>query len=204
MCYNKEGVLKGLVTLHVDDMMIGGDHRDQDFSDALERIKKSFDFGKWAVLDVKNPMVFCGGRIQVTAQKELTLDYEEFFKKVLPINIVKNRNMNEPLNASEINTRAETKRRSEVSERTLTVEQRQQFIEAKVEELNSYFKNAVWTFAEPGAHGTGRVTTARWVLTWKRVDEGNDSNPRYKAKARLVLRGFQDPDLAHLDKACKG
>ncbi|CAJ1339244.1 unnamed protein product, partial [Effrenium voratum] len=98
-------------------------------------------------------------------------------------------------------TRAETKRRSEVSERTLTVEQRQQFIEAKVEELNSYFKNAVWTFAEPGAHGTGRVSTARWVLTWKRVDEGNDSNPRFKAKARLVLRGFQDPDLAHLDKA---
>ena len=56
-------------------------------------------------------------------------------------------------------------------------------------------------FAEPGAHGAGRVSTARWVLTWKRVDEGNDSNPRYKAKARLVLRGFQDPDLAHLDKA---
>ena len=54
-------------------------------------------------------------------------------------------------------TRAETKRRSEVSERTLTVEQRQQFIEAKVEELTSYFKKAVWTFAEPGAHGTGRV-----------------------------------------------
>ena len=61
MCYNKEGVLKGLVTLHVDDMMIGGDHRDRDFSDALERIKKSFDCGKWAVLDVRNPMVFCGG-----------------------------------------------------------------------------------------------------------------------------------------------
>ena len=103
MYYNKEGVLKGLVTLHVDDMMIGGDHKDRDFSDALERIKKSFDFGKWAVLDAKNPMVFCGGRIKVTAQEELTLDYEEFFKKVLPINIVKNRNMDEPLNASEIN-----------------------------------------------------------------------------------------------------
>ncbi|CAJ1359270.1 unnamed protein product, partial [Effrenium voratum] len=97
------GVLKGLVTLHVDDMMIGGDRRDRDFSDALERIKKSFDFSKWAILGAKNPMVFCGGRIKVTAQKELTLDYEEFFKKVLPINIVKNRNMDEPLIASEIN-----------------------------------------------------------------------------------------------------
>ena len=40
------------------------------------------------------------------------------------------------------------------------------------------------------------MITARWVLTWKRINENNpEEPPRYKAKARLVLRGFEDPDL---------
>lgn len=41
-----------------------------------------------------------------------------------------------------------------------------------------------------------RVVTARWALTWKKTDEG-----KQQAKTRLVLRGFQDPDLFNLDKA---
>ena len=35
----------------------------------------------------------------------------------------------------------------------------------------------------------------RWVLTWKRADGGT------KAKARLVILGFQHPDLTSLDTA---
>ena len=90
-------------------------------------------------------------------------------------------------------TRAETKRRSGTphSGAAAAVHRGQG---RRVEQLFQKCR-VVWTFAGPGAHGTGRVITARRVLTWKRVDEGDDSNPRYKAKARVVLRGFQDPDL---------
>ena len=34
----------------------------------------------------------------------------------------------------------------------------------------------------------------RWILTWKKV-EGTDHQ---KAKARLVVKGFTDPDLTHM------
>ncbi len=33
----------------------------------------------------------------------------------------------------------------------------------------------------------------RWVLVWKNVQE--DGHPTVKAKARLVVKGFTDPDL---------
>ena len=39
--------------------------------------------------------------------------------------------------------------------------------------------------------------TARWVLNWKTPTDGGIP----KAKARLVLRGFQDPDVFGLEKA---
>ena len=35
--------------------------------------------------------------------------------------------------------------------------------------------------------------TMRWVLTWKTEDDGTQ-----KAKARLVVKGFTDPDLVTL------
>ena len=42
--------------------------------------------------------------------------------------------------------------------------------------------------------------SARWVLTWKKL-ETEDGNPRWKAKARLVLGGFQDPDILNMKTA---
>ena len=83
-------------------------------------------------------------------------------------------------------------RKNEASEKNMTADQRAQMMEAKKAELENYFRNQVWNFAEvnPG------VVSARWVLTWKETEGGG---PR--AKARLVLRGFEDPDLLYLDKA---
>ena len=89
------------------------------------------------------------------------------------------------------------KRKSEVSERKLNVEEREKFIQAKRQELEVYFRNGVWEFAAPHVVNKGRVITARWVLTWKPI-EGTD---QFKAKARLVLRGFEDPDLTTLTTA---
>lgn len=95
-------------------------------------------------------------------------------------------------------------RKGEVNQRTLTIAEREQFIDAKKAELEQYFSNNVWEFATPNegqkAEGAGRVITARWVLTWKKIEE-EGAPVRWKAKARLVLRGFEDPDLLTIQKA---
>lgn len=95
-------------------------------------------------------------------------------------------------------------RKGEVNQRTLTVAEREQFIDGKKSELEQYFSNNVWEFATLNegrkAEGAGRVITARWVLTWKKIEE-EGAPVRWKAKARLVLRGFEDPDLLTIQKA---
>ena len=58
----------------------------------------------------------------------------------------------------------------EVNERKMTESDRNLFIKAKELELQSWID---------------RIMRARWVLTWKSSG---------KAKARLCVLGFQDPD----------
>ena len=84
----------------------------------------------------------------------------------------------------------------EAREKDMTLEQKLQMIEAKRAELQSYFSNHVWEFCDEN-DPLGRAVTARWVLTWKSSEDGGP--PR--AKARLVLRGFEDPDLLTIEKA---
>lgn len=71
--------------------------------------------------------------------------------------------------------------------------------------LNQYFQNNVWQFAMPEqieeAIRGNRVITARWVFTWKRIDSEDGVTRRWKAQARLVLRGFQDPDILSMKAA---
>lgn len=94
---------------------------------------------------------------------------------------------------------SELVRKGEVSERQMNVDEREQFIRAKMKELQTYFGNHVWEFADPDfmEENNARVITARWVLTW----EWDEENQGPKAKARLVLRGFEDPDLFGLEKS---
>jgi hypothetical protein len=93
-------------------------------------------------------------------------------------------------------------RKNEASERAMTLAEKEQMIEAKQKELTSYFANKVWTFTEIGKNEADRVVTARWVLTWKQPEpqEGQPASLQRRAKARLVLRGFEDPDLFNLEK----
>lgn len=97
-------------------------------------------------------------------------------------------------------------RKGEVSLKHLTPDQQAEFIAGKCNEPEQYFQNMVREFAtteeSTKAVQANRVITARWVLTWKRINEDNpDEVPRYKAKARLVLRGFEDPDLLSIKTA---
>ena len=97
-------------------------------------------------------------------------------------------------------------RKGEVIYKDMNVDEKAEFANAMRAELDSFFSNAVWEFADEQdaqeAAKAKRIITARWVLTWKRTNENEqDAPPKYKAKARLVLRGFEDPDLLTMKTA---
>ena len=79
-----------------------------------------------------------------------------------------------------------------LSERNMSLDDRLSFMEAKKKELESFFQNQVWLFDDADNAPADRVLKARFILTWKKHENGA---PR--AKARLVVQGFRDPD-AHL------
>ena len=77
----------------------------------------------------------------------------------------------------------------EVSTRHLKPDERAAFIEAKVKELESFFENGVWEHASTSTTDDARTMRARFLLKWSKNADGT---PR--AKARLVVQGFRDPD----------
>ena len=63
------------------------------------------------------------------------------------------------------------------------------FIKAKELELQSWLDHRVFDLVKKKFVDQERVQRARWVLTWKSIG---------KAKARLCVLGFQDPDLTEV------
>ena len=45
-----------------------------------------------------------------------------------------------------------------------------------------------------------QILRSRWVLTWKPVEDESGNNHGKKAKARLVVLGFQDPNLTEVQR----
>lgn len=105
---------------------------------------------------------------------------------------------------------------AEVDYRKLTPAEKQLFENAKQSEVASFIKTEAvrrcvnWE-EQQEAQQTGRVVKSRWVLVWKPIPEESRAeaikdareNPRTahtpdgtkKAKARIVVLGFQHPDL---------
>jgi hypothetical protein len=85
------------------------------------------------------------------------------------------------------------KQRVEVSERKLDAGDKERFVAAKGREVKQYVAEAVCdklptSFRVPPE----RRMRMRWVLTWQDDPEAPDGK---KAKARIVILGFEDPDL---------
>ena len=78
---------------------------------------------------------------------------------------------------------------SELNERSLTMQEREQFMQAKIKELKSFFENGVWEFVHVKDTDPARTLTSRMLLKWSKNPDGS---PR--AKARLVVRGYNDQD----------
>ena len=73
----------------------------------------------------------------------------------------------------------------------MSLEDRLKFMEGKKAELASIFENGVWHLeTSPENVEESRIMKARFVLKW-----ANDGKGNLRAKARLVLQGFSDPDL---------
>ncbi|CAL1167297.1 unnamed protein product [Cladocopium goreaui] len=111
-------------------------------------------------------------------------------------------------------------RDSEVVLSKLSPQHRELFARAKGKEIDSFLKNEAVKACHRNeevreAMGSGRIVRARWVLTWKLVppedqDEARQdasTNPSTthtsdglkKAKARIVLLGFEHPEIGNVD-----
>ena len=84
-------------------------------------------------------------------------------------------------------------RRVEVSFRKLSESDKLLFEKAMQKEWNSWIENKVVSICRSKGIPTERIIRARWVLTWKASSDPDikDRTP----KARLVIVGWQDPDL---------
>eukprot|EP00435_Cladocopium_sp_Y103_P005105 s4875_g1.t1 len=87
---------------------------------------------------------------------------------------------------------AAKKSHSEVTYKNLTTEEKAMFDVAKQKELKCWLDtNTVKSILKSRVHPS-RILGSRWVLTWKMCDV---SPSGFKAKARLVVRGYQDPQV---------
>lgn len=90
---------------------------------------------------------------------------------------------------------AANKSSNEVVYRDLDPSERELFQQAKAKELKCWLDtDTVQAILRSRIHPS-RILSSRWVLTWK---EDKSSPSGRKAKARLVIKGFQDPDIGQL------
>eukprot|EP00959_Pyramimonas_sp_CCMP1952_P438744 9185558-Pyramimonas_sp.AAC.1 len=77
-----------------------------------------------------------------------------------------------------------------ISTRPMTPRERAALMDGKRKVLEELFGHEVWEFHKlAGDEDPGRNLKAEWALKWTKNDDGT---PR--AKARLVLQGFNNPD----------
>ncbi|CAE7766960.1 GIP [Symbiodinium sp. CCMP2592] len=101
-----------------------------------------------------------------------------------------------------LNASMARKRAVEVSERHLTAQEKAMFRAAKAAEWSQWVGNDVVELISRHGVDPRRVIASRWVLTWKSVPGEVYQGPGgAKAKARLVIRGFRDPDLGQFSTA---
>ena len=89
------------------------------------------------------------------------------------------------------------KRRVEVNFRKLGDADKERFKGAIMKkEWQSWLENRLTTIVKSKGIAKSRIIGSRWVLTWKKSSDPDDKT--LTPKARLVLVGFQDPDLGRI------
>ena len=96
----------------------------------------------------------------------------------------------------QVNQPAAKQRRVEVSFRKLDKSDQKLFLEAMHKEWNSWIENKVTSLCKSKGINPERIIRARWVLVWKKSSDPDVKNRT--PKARLVLVGWQDPELGQV------
>ena len=89
-------------------------------------------------------------------------------------------------------TSAAKKAKGEVTYTKLTTEEKHLFEGAKEKELKCWIETSTVRKILRNRVHPSRIMTSRWILTWK--DDDKEPTGR-RPKARLVVRGYQDPEL---------
>ena len=88
------------------------------------------------------------------------------------------------------------KKRVEVRLRDLTVSDQKRFAAAKHKEVNAWLSHGTVRRIVKGKIPPKNIMRRRWIYTWKTAEANDPANPDgRKAKARLVILGFEDPDI---------
>ena len=100
---------------------------------------------------------------------------------------------------------AAKKQRSEVQLSTLTTADQELFRQAKDKEIDSWIQTETVARILRNQIPRENIMKCRWILTWKEVDEESKNphqhqHPKFKPKARLVVLGYTDPDLAEIPR----
>ena len=85
------------------------------------------------------------------------------------------------------------KQRVEVQWRQLNEHDRKLFKEAKDKEVKAWLDHGTLKKLAKGSIPENRIMRCRWILTWKSPLPGTHQQ---RAKARLVILGFEDPDIS--------
>jgi len=84
------------------------------------------------------------------------------------------------------------KQRVEVQWRNLSDSDKELFRQAKEKEVNAWISHGTVRKLAKGTLPENRIMRCRWILTWKDPLPGTSQQ---RAKARLVILGFEDPDI---------
>ena len=84
---------------------------------------------------------------------------------------------------------------AEVHVKNMTSQERQLFEEAKNQELNCWISTNSLRPVLRKHLNPNQILQSRWVLTWKQIPAEDDRPATRKAKARLVVLGYQDPQI---------
>ena len=95
---------------------------------------------------------------------------------------------------------AKARKGAEVVLRKLNKDDQELFEVAMKKELDSFLSSEAVQICSSHGISPERVMQMRWVYTWKSVDEGDQTVGNRKAKARLIIKGYQDPRLLTLPR----
>ena len=154
---------------------------------------------------VEVPIPDTDDELFVEADHVFQVDNDQCWKLEIPIcaqDITRWREETKPQEMAFLVSAAK-RQRSEVKLSDLTAEDRERFRQAKMKEVESWISTETITKIMRNQIPKANILRSRWILTWKEVDPTADQpqqSQKMKPKARLVVLGFEDPEVSEIPR----